>query len=144
VDELPRLPPKSCFKHFNLQETHFLPETKPVIGHIVNVTAQININSTRVIKTPVCMSEDEWKLTGKALIIHGELEQRVEYIGDIKNCEVHGVPLRIPFSTRIILPAQFVSDASQIVAGYIEDISLELLDHRSIFESVSVLLTAEC
>jgi hypothetical protein len=142
-DELPELPPKSCFKHFSLSQKLHLPENKPDIGRIVNAAVQINIICTKTINAPCIPYEEGLKSTVKNMIVQGELEQRLEYIGDTKDCEVHGACLNIPFISRIMLPEHYTLDTQVMVEGYIEDISLELLDKRNIFESITILLTAE-
>ena len=47
-------------------------------------------------------------LTGWKLIIEGVLDHKIEYVADLPEQSVHSAHFRVPFSTFIILPEDFV------------------------------------
>lgn len=143
VDSIPVLPATANFKQFSLQENLIIPPAKPDIEQIVKVMAEVIIISTKVIRTPVSTSAEGQILTGKKLIIEGELSQKIEYVADEATQSVHAAHFRIPFSTFLILPADFVIGSPINVTGYIEDIYAKQLGKRDIFKNVTILLVAE-
>lgn len=143
TDPLPVLPATANFKQFSVQETLKIPSVKPDVEQIIKVMVEVIIISTRVIKTPISISAEGQKLTGFKLIVEGELNQKVEYVADEPSQSVHAAHFRVPFSTFIVLPANFVIGTPLTVTGYIEDIYAQLLDKRTIFKNVTVLVVAE-
>lgn len=143
ADPLPVLPATANFKQFSVQETLIIPTVKPDVEQVVKVMAEVVIISTRVIKTPVSTSAEGQKLTGFKLIVEGELNQKIEYVADEPTQSVHAAHFHVPFSTFIVLPATFVIGTPITVTGYIEDIYAQLLDKRTIFKNVTVLIVAE-
>lgn len=131
------------FKQFSVQESLIIPDVKPDVEQIVSVFAEVCITNTRVIQTPVATSFEGQILTGFKLIVEGALEQKVEYVADEPTQSVHAAHFRVPFSTFIVLPIDYVIGTPITVTGYIEDIFVELLDKRSIFKNVTILLDAQ-
>lgn len=140
ADNLPQHP--TVFKQFTVQETLVLPEAKPDIEQIVKVIAQVVITSTRVIKTPVGTSLEGQHLSGYKLIIEGEIMQKIEYVADECTQSVHATHFNVPFSTFIVLPPRFAIGTPVMVTPYIEDMYVEMLDKRTIFKNVILLLDA--
>lgn len=130
------------FKQLSVQENLTVPDAKPNIEQIVKVMAQVVITSTRVITTPVARSLEGQILTGWKLIVEGELQQKVEYVGDLPTQPVHAAEFDIPFSSFIVLPAGFIQGTPVTVTGYIEDIYAEQTGARTIFKNVTILLNA--
>jgi hypothetical protein len=140
ADELPVNPVN--FKQLSVQETLYIPAAKPDVEQIVSVSAEVVIKCTNVITTPVGTSEEGQILTGKKLIIEGIISQKVEYVADEPTQSVHAAHFNMPFSAFIVLPATFQKGTPVEVKGYIEDIFIELLDKRTIFKNVTILLDA--
>lgn len=143
VDPLPVLPPTANFKQFSVQETLEIPCAKPDVEQIVKVMAEVLIISTRVIKTPKATSAEGQILTGFKLIVEGEISQKIEYVADEPTQSVHAAHFHIPFSTFIVLPEDFTVGTYLTVTGYIEDIYALLVDKRTIFKNVTILIVAE-
>jgi hypothetical protein len=146
ADVLPPLETGDSFKQFNVQENVCLPCAKPDIEQITKVMAEVVIISTRVIKTPSTgniSSMEGQVLTGWKLIVEGEVQQKVEYVADEPTQSVHAAHFKIPFSTFIVLPADFVPGTPLIVTPYIEDIFAKQLNKRCIFKNITILVTAE-
>lgn len=140
ADTLPDNPVN--FKQLSIQETLSIPTAKPDVEQIVSVVAEINIKNTSVINTPTGTSTEGQKLTGKKLIVEGVISQKVEYVADEPTQSVHAAHFSVPFSTFIVLPETFELGTMVEVIGYIEDIFVQLLDKRTIFKNVTILLDA--
>lgn len=140
ADSLPENP--TVFKQFTIQETLTLPEAKPDIEQIVKVIAQVVINNTRVIRTPVGTSLEGQVLSGYKLVVEGEVRQKIEYVADECTQSVHAAHFDVPFSTFIVLPVGFTIGTPITVTPYIEDIYIEALDKRTIFKNIILLLDA--
>ncbi|MBF8984561.1 DUF3794 domain-containing protein [Lutibacter sp. B2] len=137
-NNLPKQP--FIFKHFCIETNLILPEGKPDISNIVSIMAQVNITNTKVIKTPIITSLERQRLTGTALSIEGELQQKIEYAADVPTQIVHSTQFNIPFGTFIMLPKDYVMNTPIHTTGYINDISLSPIDKRCIFENIILLL----
>lgn len=133
--------PKS-FKQLTVQENLTIPSVKPDVEQILRVIAEVVITDTRVIKTPVSISEEGQVLTGYKLLVEGELIQKIEYVADEPTQSVHAAHFKIPFSTFIILPPDFVENSQVRVVPYIEDVYVQQLDKRHIFKNVLLFLNA--
>lgn len=132
----------TVFKEFTVQEALVLPEAKPGVEQILKVIARAGIINTRVIRTPVGRSLEGQILSGFKLIVEGEIIQKIEYVADKCNQSVHAVQFNIPFSTFIVLPANYTIGTPVAVTAYIEDLYVELIDKRTIFKNVILLLDA--
>lgn len=132
----------TVFKQFVVQETLELPEAKPDIEQIVKVIAQVVITSTRVIRTPAGTSMEGQVLTGYKLVVEGEVRQKIEYVADECTQSVHAAHFSVPFSTFIVLPTTYTLGTPVTVTPYIEDIYVELINERTIFKNVIILLNA--
>lgn len=133
----------TVFKQLNVEETFCLPVEKPDIEQIVKVVAQLQVTSTKVIKTPKGTSLEGHVLTGWKLVIEGFVNQKIQYVADEPTQSVHAAHARIPFSTFIVLPGNFIPGTPITVNGYIEDIFAMQTDRRCIFKNITILLTAD-
>lgn len=143
ADELPILDNPSCFKQFCFHESLLIPEVKPDILKIAKVVSDLCIIDNRVIRTPKATSLEGQKLTGFKLMIDGVLNQNVEYVCETPSQAVHAVQFNVPFSTFIILPESFKPSTTIKVAGYIEDISANVINKRNIFINATLLIVAD-
>lgn len=130
------------FKQLSVQETLKIPEVKPDIEQILSVAADIVIKNTYIITTPFGTSPEGQVLTGQKLVVEGVIVQKVEYVADEPTQSVHAAHFNVPFSSYIVLPVGFPSNTPVEVTGYIEDIFIEMLDKRTIFKNVTILLDA--
>lgn len=141
--QLPTLNPAgAAFKQLTVEENLTIPNAKPDIEQIVRIMAEAVITSTLIIKTPAGTSLEGQILTGWKLIIEGVLNQKIEYVADVPTQPVHAAHFKIPFSTFIVLPADFTKDKLVTVIPYIEDIYAKQVDKRHIFKNVTLLLQA--
>ncbi|MCY6958954.1 MULTISPECIES: DUF3794 domain-containing protein [Clostridium] len=133
----------SAFKQFNIEETACLPITKPDIEQILKVIADVEIKSTRAIRTPVGTSLEGQVLTGWKLVIEGKVNQKVQYVADLPEQPSHAAHFSVPFSTFVVLPEDFVMGTPVTVTPFLEDIYVEQLDKRCIFKNITLLLAVE-
>ncbi|WP_053956599.1 DUF3794 domain-containing protein [Inediibacterium massiliense] len=140
ADCIPQNP--SSFKQFNIQECFEIPTQKPDIEQIVRVSVDVDIKSTKVIKTAKGKSMEGQNLTGWKLIVEGELKQKIQYVADEPTQSVHGAHFSVWFSEFIILPKDFCEDKILNVVPYIEDIYAAQLDKRKITKNITILLDA--
>lgn len=138
ADNLPDNP--YIFKQLNMERTLILPEPKPNILHIVQTSLRVDISKTNLIKIPVITSLKNQSLTGNSLSIEGVLSQKIEYAADVITQMVYATEYTIPFSTFIMLPDDYIIDKSIPVKSYIEDISISLIDERTIFENIILFI----
>jgi hypothetical protein len=131
------------FKEFQLQEILYLPCEKPDIESILRTTADVKINKSHMILTPASTSYESLKLTGKKLIIEGELNHKIEYTANDISQSVHSSHFHVTFSTYIVLDESFNSEPNFVVTPYIEDIYIKQLGKRQIFQNALLLLDAK-
>lgn len=132
----------TSFKQFTVQEDLEIPSAKPDIEQIVRVIAQVVITNTRVIVTPVSTSYEGQILTGRKLIVEGELVQKIEYVADEPAQSVHAAHFTVPFSTYIVLDSSYTDGDIVTVVPYIEDIYVQQIDKRKLFKNVALFLHA--
>lgn len=137
-------------------ETVVIPPLKPDMESINGVNVSVDIFRSEVVKTPISASNLEGKsLTGRKIIIEGQLIQQVEYTANDLQQSVHSAHFYVPFSSYIVVPhfiAVTQSDGSTIqvdsinlqfqVSSCVEAISLEMQDERTILKRVTLLLYA--
>lgn len=143
ADFLPSLPSLCSFKQLTVTGTACIPQAKPDMEQIIKVIAEIVITNTRVIRTPIGKSLEGQILTGKKLIIEGLVREKLEYVAALPEQAVHAAHFELPFSTFIVLPADFVMGTPIAVASYIEDIYVKQVSSREVFKNISLLLVAE-
>lgn len=148
-----------------IPETLSIPPQKPDIETINSINISVNIIRTEVIKTPrsytkaatpVAVPNLEGKLlSGRKLIIEGELCQKVEYTANLTDQPVHSAHFYVPFSSYIVVPEtiEFTNDTAIPtildsldvnfeVNSCIEDISISLINTRTFLKKVTLLLYA--
>lgn len=133
----------TAFKQFNIEETVCVPPQKPDIEQVLRVISNVDIISTRVIKTPVGTSLEGEILTGWKVVVEGQINQLIQYVADCPDQPSHAAHFIVPFSTFIVLPEDFVIGTPLTVTPFIEDIFVEQLDSRCVFKNTTLLITVE-
>lgn len=141
------------FTQIAIPEVVVIPEQKPNIEQLISVMVDIDIESTRIINTPVGTSNEGQHLTGKKLSIEILIKQKIKYVADEPTQSVHAAHFdKKMASIFIIVPTTFdingvtytleeLWEAGRItVTPYIEDIYGELKDKRTIFKNITLLL----
>lgn len=133
----------SSFKQVNIDDHITINNDKPDIYEINDLKATVRITSQKVIKTSVAKSSEGKLLSGYKLIVHGVLNQILEYVACDKIQSVHTDSLSIPFSSYIVLPQDFNITNKVNIESIIENIYYNEVDSRSLFESINILLIAK-
>lgn len=144
-------------------ETLTIPAQKPDMESINSVNISVNIIRSRVIKTPVSNKDASGNfipnlegkiLTGRKVIIQGELCQKVEYTACNEEQSIHSAHFYVPFSAYIIVPQNVTFtyngitetidslDLDYQINSCIEDLSVRALDDRTLLKQVTLLLYA--
>ncbi|TYQ18280.1 UNVERIFIED_CONTAM: uncharacterized protein DUF3794 [Acetivibrio alkalicellulosi] len=145
------------WKQMYISEKLTIPSNKPDIEQINSVDISVSIIRKKVIKTPtIPIPNIEGKLlSGRKLIIEGQLCQKIVYTADIPDQPVHSVHFYVPFSSFIVVPEEVTFevqngqditrdslDVNYEVNSCVEDVSACILDNRSILKQVTLLLYA--
>lgn len=133
----------TVFKQLNVEKNFCLPEAKPDIEQIIKALSELEIKSTKVIRTPKGTSLEGQLLTGWKVVVEGVVRQKIQYVANEAEQSVHAAHTEIPFSTYIVLPSNFVRGTVVTVHGYIEDVFVQQMDERCIFINVTILLNAD-
>lgn len=149
------------WKQMYISESLQIPEQKPDIEQINSIDVSVDIIRAEVIKTPrsyddtgavpVAMPNLEGRrLSGRKLIIEGQLCQKVVYTALETSQPLHSAHFYVPFSAFIIVPETVtfgttVEDSFNVrfdVNTCVEDVSACVIDKRSILKQVTLMLYA--
>jgi hypothetical protein len=153
------------WKQMYINENLTVPSQKPDIEQINSVDVSISIIRKEVIKTPRSYSNttppveepnlEGMLLSGRKLIIEGIICQKIVYTADNVTQPVHSVDFYIPFSSYIVVPKEVTFtnsngtsitvdslDVNYSVSSCVEDVFINLVDPRTIFKQVVLLLYA--
>ncbi|MFD3156309.1 DUF3794 domain-containing protein [Haloimpatiens sp. FM7330] len=119
-----------------------IPDVKPDIEQVNSINISTKIIRKRVIETPAGTNEEGKILTGKKLIVEGLLCQTLSYTADVPEQSIHSVQLSVPFSAFIVVPADTNLDDNFEINACIEDVFIENICKRQVFENVTLLLEA--
>lgn len=155
------------WKQMYISETLTIPSQKPDIETINSVDISSSILCKHVISTPRSFDDSgttpvplpnlEGKLlTGRKLIIEGQLCQKVVYTANLEDQPVHSAHFYVPFSSFIVVPKDIVFtdvngnqttvDACNVnfeVDICIEDVSVCILSNRQFLKQVTLMLFAK-
>lgn len=141
----------------SIQENFNIPDIKPEIEQITGVNVIVKIIKEKVIVTPntnACPNYEGKILTGRKLIVQGELCQTLSYIAARCEQPVHSARFVIPFSAFIVIPKTvqvWYKDAEQEVDSLnityqintcLEDVFVKKITPREVFDNVILLLQA--
>lgn len=132
----------STFKQLSLDNFLEVPCHEPDMELINTIGGQVSLLRHYTIDTPVGISPEGQKLSGKKLIVHALLELTVEYVAGVPNQPIHSIYYTIPFSTFIILPTECHAHSLMHIDATIENVSYKVLNNRSFFTNSSILLVA--
>ncbi|MEN6411793.1 MAG: DUF3794 domain-containing protein [Veillonellales bacterium] len=142
----------------SVPETLIIPSQKPCIEQINSVNISANIVRKKVIitpRSPVTGTEFITNyagvvVTGRKLIVEGQLCQTVTYTAEVPEQTVHSVHFVVPFSAYIVIP-QFITIGTTSVDTQlinfqvnvcVEDLFIKEFRDRYIFKNVTLLLQA--
>lgn len=139
------------FTQLSIPETLTIPEPKPDMEQLLSVAVDAEIESMKLIETPVALSNEGQNLSGCKLIIELRLRQKVKYVADEPTQSVHAAHFEVLKSIFIIVPCEvngvpirtLMSRKRIVVKPYIEDIYAEMLDARTVFKNITVFVDAK-
>lgn len=141
----------------SIQENLNIPDIKPEIEQITGVNVAVKIIRKKVIVTPStdsCPNFEGKLLTGRKLIVEGELCQTISFIAARCEQPVHTARFIIPFSAFIVIPKKvrvWLKDQEQDVDSLdiifqvntcLEDVFVKKITPREVFDNVMLLLQA--
>ncbi|WP_416176463.1 DUF3794 domain-containing protein [Clostridium sp.] len=129
----------------SIPEVLTIPCEKPDVEQIETVFVKVKIVSKRVVETPVADVENAegTKLTGKKLIIEGNLIQKIVYTADLPDQPVHSAHFKVPFSAFIVLDNTDSVEDKFCVEACVEDVFVKVFNKRDIFKNVTLFLHAK-
>lgn len=154
------------WKQMHISESLQLPARKPDVEQINTVDVSVSILRAEVIKTPrsyddtgaapVAQPNLEGRLlSGRKLIIEGQLCQKVVYTALESSQPLHSAHFYVPFSSFIVVPEEIAFTGSNgetvtedsfdvrfDVNACVEDVTARVLDSRSILKQVTLMLYA--
>lgn len=133
----------SSFRQVSIEEYLQIPAQKPDIECINDIKVNVKINKCTVVKTPVAVSSEGQRLSGYKLVVHGTLNQVVEYVACEPTQSLHSAHYCVPFSDFIILPSDFMPGSKIHVDGIVEDVYYDVIDKKCFFKNVTILLLAK-
>lgn len=131
-----------------------VPPQKPDIEEVNSISVSVNIMRQKVVVTPNSNGVDNLEgkqLTGRKLIIEGELCQKVVYTACDEEQSVHSAHFYVPFSAFIVVPETVTFPngetkdslyVSYLVSVCVEDVYVKRYTCREIFQNVTLLLQA--
>lgn len=146
-----------------IPETLSIPSQKPDIESLNSINISVNIIRSQVIKTPKPLTNEvevnlEGKiLTGRKLVVEGELCQKISYTSCTEEQSVHSAHFYMPFSAYIVVPLEIAAnvfgdsditspvdslDIDYQINACVEDVTARVLDDRTIIKQVTFLLYA--
>ena len=136
--------PNNLWTQISVPENLIIPEQKPDIEQINSVKIRAKILKKKIIVTPDSNGENEEgkKVTGRKLIIEGELIQAVTYTADVPQQTLHTAHFIVPFSAFIVLPSDAELDDNYEINVCIEDVFIKSFCPRQIFKNVTLFLQA--
>lgn len=137
------LSPLIYFKQFNVYQSVLLYNKNSSIYSVETTVPCIEVYSTKIIETMKGTSLENQQLSGKKLIIVGNINMSLilSYYKKKKVINKNNVvKIKIPFSTFIIMPKE-IYDTQRINLRYlIEDVTVIKLSYNKVFVSVTMLI----
>lgn len=131
----------SLFRQIVLDGKFCLPIEKPDIEQITDVDVNAVIINTEMIKTPKGTSAEGIHLSGRSLVVHGEIKIKMQYVGDLPKQPMFTAVLSMPFITTIVMK-QCTDSYMLNVKAFVEDIDLKQLDNRCLYMRSALYISA--
>lgn len=142
---------KRLFKQFNVSNTLILSPCMPLIDSIIRTSVKVCIIDTKLVATPIIYENNTKNLNLFKLIIIGTIEYKVkykyhkcgfnEYTNEEENDEeIQELTDKEGFSTFLLVPCGIQYCEGYSVSIFIENISKLLLDKKSLFIDVELLV----
>ncbi|MGL4990548.1 MAG: hypothetical protein ACRC57_05165 [Sarcina sp.] len=133
----------SSFKQQGLSKLVSLPLEKPDIEEVDDVTVDISIIDSYIVKTMISESYEGQNLSGYKLMIHGRLKMSIEYTALIRTQKMYSQSCEVPFSSFLILPPDYIDGSYVEVSTELENVEVDLLDTRNAMVNAIFLIIAK-
>ena len=136
----------TTLKNFNQLHVNYnlrISDEKTDIQTINKVWVNSHIDYQEVIKTPIGKSLHGHISTGYKLLVTGEIDVKIEYYSGGYVEVLHTAQGSFPFCNYITLPLNFDTSSMIQPSSYIEDMFSEVLNNRTIYNSISLILSAD-
>lgn len=131
------------YKQSNFDGVQCIPACKPNIEQIVKVWGSVDISHYEIVDTPVGTSVEGQQLTGRKMLLVGDITFKVQYVACDMERSVHTAHVSSPFCEYIVLPANYNVYCYLAPQAYVEDVYVNLLDFRSFFYNIMILFVAK-
>ncbi|MCC0634469.1 DUF3794 domain-containing protein [Clostridioides sp. ZZV15-6388] len=135
------------FSQFNTYKNFKLVSKKSGVSLLDTSVCGMNIHDIKLIDTIECMSLEDEQMTGKKLIVVGDINTniRLENISNAKrnrnSTKKNILELKIPFSTFIQMPRGIKNNDKINLKYIIQDITSSILDENNLFISVTTIIS---
>ena len=130
----------------NFSELHIihnlkLPKSNPPIDSLTTIYLDYSLTDIKLIQTINGLSSSGEVLTGTTLMIHGILEEKLQYIDKSLQSAVHNTTFNLPFSTFMSVPEHILNnlDFSQIKI-FIQHINTKMKSSRNIYQNINLIV----
>lgn len=126
------------FNQDNYDFILYIDNDRPECEAIEKVWITYSIEHTEKFETRKGISLDGTRLTGNLLLILGDFNVKVQYIGYVDNRSVYTIESKIPFSGFVNLPDDISENECFKTSIVIEDINSILLNKRAIYVNITL------
>ena len=130
----------------SISDNLILSGDKPSIKTITKTFIDVKITSTKIVNTPKSQDSniEGMSLTGKLLLVAGEITQRVLYVSNNSNLEkINSFKIKTPFTTYIVIDEDVeINEDRYCVFPCIEYASLRPINNKSLSQNVTMFLFA--
>lgn len=130
----------SNFKQVTINNNLSIGNDKPKLKEINDIKADITIDRYSIIKTSIGASKEGLKLSGYKLIVHGRINEVVEYESNESISYIYSSQYETNFSTYIVLPRDFVIGTNIELSGNIQNISYKKINEENFYRSVDFIV----
>lgn len=131
------------FNQINIDYIFNIPIQKPDLEQILKVWVDPCIVSKKIVKTPKGISLEGQKVTGKKLLVCGDMSIKIEYVACNATQGVHSAHTKFPFCAYVVLPESFNENAIVNVSVAVEDVDSHQMDLRSIYNNITMMVIAD-
>lgn len=137
------------FTQTTISETLTIPYPKPDMEQLLTVMVCIEVVSVKAVETAKGLSNEGQNLTGCKLVVELKLNEKIKYVADEPTQPVHAAHFeQVLKSIFIVIPCEINGERicdlirrnKVLVKPYIEDIYGMMLDKRTIFKNIILLV----
>ncbi|MGL5767547.1 MAG: hypothetical protein ACRCX8_18095 [Sarcina sp.] len=128
------------FKEEILDDILIIPNQKPDLDRILDITAWAEVEDYKLIETETGLSYEGQRLTGKKLVVEVKIKEKLIYVAEVVEQSAHAAHYEKFKSIFVILPEKigdkYICDlvrANRIqITPYVEDLCYRKLNEREI------------